>query len=91
VLLITSFSREKLSIVFFFFGLEPDLAPTLQRLGTELPLSSTCTSYYKLVQIKQQRELNVGCYSPEARTSINLCVSPFTQLSEARHAIREIY
>ena len=72
----------------FFFNLEPDLALTLQRLGIELPLSPICTPYYKSAQITQQSELDVGCYSPEARTSINPCVPPFAQPFEARHAIR---
>jgi hypothetical protein len=46
-----------------------------------------CNPYYKSVQIIQHRELYVGCYSPEAWTSINPCVPPFAQPSEARHAI----
>jgi hypothetical protein len=47
--------------------------------------------YYNLVQITQQRELNVGCYSSEFWTSINPYVPPFAQPSETQHAIREIY
>jgi hypothetical protein len=46
------------------------MALTLQRLGTR-PSLAVCNPYYKLVQITQQHELDVGCYSPEARTSIN--------------------
>jgi hypothetical protein len=48
----------------------------LQRLGTELPLSPICNPYYKSAQIIQRRELDVGCYSLEARTSIKYCVPP---------------
>jgi hypothetical protein len=78
-------------IFFFFFNLELDLALAPQRLGTELPLSPIYTPYYKSMQITQQHELDIGCYSPDARTSINPCVPPFVQSSEARHTIREIY
>jgi hypothetical protein len=55
-----------------------DRAPSLAHL---YPL-------YKSAQITQQPELDVGCYSPEARTSINPCVRPFARPSEAQHAIR---
>jgi hypothetical protein len=48
---------------------------------TELPLSLICKSYYKSAQITQQRKLDVGCYSPEARTNINPCVPSFVQPS----------
>jgi hypothetical protein len=47
--------------------------------------------YYNPVQITQQRELNVGCYSPEFWTSTNPYVPPFAQPSDTQHAIREIY
>jgi hypothetical protein len=67
------------------------MALTLQRLGTKLPLSPICNPYYKLAQITQQHELDVGCYSLEARTSINPVYPMFAQPSEAGHAIREIY
>jgi hypothetical protein len=74
-----------------FFNLQSPAAQKLQRLGSELPLSSICNPYYKSVQITQQHELDVGCYSPEARTSINSVYLPFAQPSETRHAIRQIY
>jgi hypothetical protein len=81
--------RSLFSLFFFFFNLEPDLALTLQRLGIKLPLSPICNPYYKSAQITQERKLDVGCYSPEARTSINPCVlPPFAQPSEARHTTR---
>jgi hypothetical protein len=66
------------------------MASTPQRPRTKLPLSPICNPCYKLAQITQQHELDVGCYSPEARTSINPVYAIFVQPSEARHTIREI-
>jgi hypothetical protein len=51
---------------------------------------TSCNPYYKLAQITQQHKLDVGCSSPEARTSINPMYAMFAQPSEARHAIQEI-
>jgi hypothetical protein len=79
------------SLIFSLFYLQPSVAQKLQRLETKLPLSPICNPYYKSTQITQQHKLDVGCYSPEARTSINPMCPPFAQPSEAWHAIREIY
>jgi hypothetical protein len=78
------------SLIFSFFYLQPSEAQKLQRLGTKLPLSPIYNPYYKSTQITQQHELDVGCYSPEARTNINPMCPLFAQPSEAWHAIREI-
>jgi hypothetical protein len=56
-------------------------------LGLSSLSRSFCNPYYKSAQITQQHELDIGCYSAEARTSINPVHPLFAQPSEARHAI----